>query len=114
MLLVDVRKCHRLGALGACLPSQARFAPWPATDSSNHCFAGRFLYVDNLVTRTADRSFGFGGQLLAWLVEPAHTREREHLELDSGVQPFDAHRFHLVNRMKISSYHFSIEITDDK
>lgn len=71
------------------------------------------LSID-LVARAADRSLGFGGELLAWLVEQASARECEHLELDSGVQRFHAHRFYLVNRMKISSCHFSIEITDDK
>ncbi|MGZ5001726.1 MAG: GNAT family N-acetyltransferase, partial [Chthoniobacterales bacterium] len=30
--------------------------------------------------------------------------------LDSGVQRFDAHRFYLMKRMKISSHHFSLEL----
>ncbi len=71
-------------------------------------FSGKFLYVDDLVTRESDRSRGFGGQLLDWLIEEARTHDCEQLELDSGVQRFDAHRFYLVKRMKISSYHFSI------
>jgi hypothetical protein len=32
------------------------------------------------------------------------------LELDSGVQRFDAHRFYLRKRMIISSHHFSLEL----
>lgn len=71
-------------------------------------FSGKFLYVDDLVTRESDRSRGFGGQLLDWLIEEAGKHDCEQLELDSGVQRFDAHRFYLVKRMKISSYHFSI------
>jgi len=44
-------------------------------------------------------------------LQPAHGCK--NLELDSGVQRFDAHRFYLLKRMNISSYHFSIKITDD-
>ena len=70
-------------------------------------FSGRFLYVDDLVTREQDRSLGYGTQLLNWLVREARINHCKNLELDSGVQRFDAHRFYLVNRMKIASYHFS-------
>ena len=71
-------------------------------------FSGKFLYVDDLVTRERDRSRGFGGQLLDWLIEQAREHGCENLELDSGVQRFDAHRFYLIKRMNISSYHFRI------
>jgi len=76
-------------------------------------FSGKFLYVDDLVTRAADRSRGFGGQLLDWLVEEARNHHCEQVELDSGVQRFDAHRFYFAKRMKISSYHFAINLKDD-
>jgi GNAT superfamily N-acetyltransferase len=77
-------------------------------------FSGKFIYVDDLVTLPRDRSRGFGGQLLDWLVEQARVHDCEQLELDSGVQRFDAHRFYLLNRMKIASYHFSIEVAATK
>ena len=73
-------------------------------------FSGKFLYVDDLVTRDRDRSRGFGGALLDWLVEQARTHVCDNLELDSGVQRFDAHRFYLLKRMNISSHHFSIKL----
>jgi GNAT superfamily N-acetyltransferase len=73
-------------------------------------FSGKFLYVDDLVTRESDRSCGFGGQLLDWLIEQAREHGCKNLELDSGVQRFDAHRFYLLKRMNISSYHFRIKI----
>lgn len=77
-------------------------------------FSGKFLYVDDLVTRDRDRSRGFGGVLLDWLVEQARARGCDTLELDSGVQRFDAHRFYLLKRMSISSHHFRIKISDEK
>jgi GNAT superfamily N-acetyltransferase len=73
-------------------------------------FSGRFLYVDDLVTRARDRSAGYGGKLLDWLVQQARENKCENLELDSGVQRSDAHRFYFVKRMRISSYHFAIKL----
>ena len=72
--------------------------------------SGKFLYVDDLITREQDRSRGYGGQLFDWLLEQARSHGCENLELDSGVQRFDAHRFYLVKRMNISSYHFRMEV----
>jgi len=77
-------------------------------------FSGKFLYVDDLVTRESDRSRGFGGELLDWLIEQAREHDCENLELDSGVQRFDAHRFYFSKRMSISSYHFRIKIGPDR
>jgi len=73
-------------------------------------FSGKNLYVDDLVTREEDRSRGYGGQLLDWLIDQARANGCETLELDSGVQRFDAHRFYFSKRMSISSYHFRIKI----
>lgn len=73
-------------------------------------FSGKNLYVDDLVTRDTDRSRGYGGQLLDWLAREARANSCETLELDSGVQRFDAHRFYFSKRMSISSYHFRIKL----
>lgn len=73
-------------------------------------FSGKNLYVDDLVTRERDRSHGFGGELLDWLITEARKQGCKALELDSGVQRFDAHRFYFSKRMSISSYHFRIKI----
>jgi GNAT superfamily N-acetyltransferase len=73
-------------------------------------FSGKFVYVDDLVTRASDRSRGFGAQLFDWLLQEARVHGCADLQLDSGVQRFDAHRFYLVKRMKIASYHFSIKV----
>lgn len=71
---------------------------------------GRILYVDDLVTDADARSQGHGKTLFAWLVERAKEERCRSLELDSGVQRFDAHRFYLENRMFISSHHFRLEL----
>jgi GNAT superfamily N-acetyltransferase len=74
-------------------------------------FAGKALYVDDLVTDTTARSRGHGGRLLAWLADEATRDGCTLLELDSGVQRLDAHRFYFRERMHISSYHFSRPLT---
>ena len=73
-------------------------------------FSGRTLYVDDLVTRAADRSLGFGGQLFDWLVEEARREKCQEFSLDSGVHRFAAHRFYLLKRMKIAAHHFTLPL----
>ncbi len=74
-------------------------------------FSGRNLYVDDLVTDSASRSRGHGRALLAWLAAEARAHGCVQLELDSGVQRFDAHRFYFRERMHIASYHFVVPLT---
>jgi GNAT superfamily N-acetyltransferase len=75
------------------------------------CLAwGKFLYLDDLVTRAGDRSQGYGNALFDWLVQYAKTHDCGYLQLDSGVQRFAAHRFYLRKRMEISSHHFSLKL----
>jgi GNAT superfamily N-acetyltransferase len=71
---------------------------------------GRVLYVDDLVTDSALRAQGHGKALLAWLIQRARDEGCQCLELDSGVQRFDALRFYLGNRMIISSHHFMLQL----
>jgi GNAT superfamily N-acetyltransferase len=70
-------------------------------------FAGRKLYVDDLVTTGDGRSKGVGHALLAELETRARARNCTVLDLDSGVQRHDAHRFYFRERMHISSHHFT-------
>ena len=73
-------------------------------------FSGRQLYVDDLVSRAADRSQGYGGRLFDWLVERAREAGCVDLALDSGVQRFGAHRFYLRKGMDIASHHFTMKL----
>jgi GNAT superfamily N-acetyltransferase len=71
---------------------------------------GKFLYVDDLVSKSGDRSKGYGGELFNWLVDYARTENCQQLTLDSGVQRFAAHRFYLHQRMEITSHHFTLKL----
>ena len=75
------------------------------------CLAlGKFLYIDDLVVDEFNRSHSYGQQLFQWLIEYARNHECKYLSLDSGVQRFAAHRFYLMQRMSITSHHFSMEL----
>jgi GNAT superfamily N-acetyltransferase len=69
-------------------------------------FAIRKLYVDDLVTRESDRSRGVGALLLNELADRAKAAGCQGLDLDSGVQRADAHRFYMREGLTISSFHF--------
>ena len=68
---------------------------------------GRKLYVDDLVTASAARSTGVGRALLGELERRARAAGCSVLDLDSGVQRHDAHRFYFRERMHVSSHHFT-------
>jgi GNAT superfamily N-acetyltransferase len=67
----------------------------------------RKLYVDDLSTTSTARSTGVGGALLDELRTRAREQGCQVLDLDSGVQRHDAHRFYLRERMDITSHHFA-------
>jgi GNAT superfamily N-acetyltransferase len=74
--------------------------------------SGRFLNVDDLVTRDTERSKGHGAQLLRWLIGQARAEGCQGLELDSGVQRRDAHRFYEREGLKVCAYHFEISVAN--
>jgi GNAT superfamily N-acetyltransferase len=70
-------------------------------------FAGRKLYVDDLVTSGSERSRGFGKALLGELARRAEAAGCSIIDLDSGVHRPDAHRFYFRERMQIAGFHFT-------
>lgn len=70
----------------------------------------RKLYIDDLSTAASGRSRGYGRMLLSELRERAATAGCSSLDLDSGVQRYDAHRFYLRERMDIVAHHFNLKL----
>jgi GNAT superfamily N-acetyltransferase len=70
---------------------------------------GRFLYVDDLVTRAAARGRGHADAVMALVSDVAAQEGCGELHLDSGVGPEReaAHRFYFRHGMRITSYHFA-------
>jgi GNAT superfamily N-acetyltransferase len=77
-------------------------------------FAGRKLYVDDLVTAASSRSGGVGRALLAELERRARAAGCSVLDLDSGVQRHAAHRFYFRERMHVSSHHFTKRLDEEE
>ena len=73
-------------------------------------FCDKFLYVDDLVTVSGERSKGYGRIVLDWLKERARAEGCAELRLDSGIQRKDAHRFYQRNDVAIVAYHFRSEL----
>jgi len=67
----------------------------------------KFLYVEDLVTRSSQRSMGYGAKMLNWLNHFATISECQQLHLDSGVQREEAHRFYEREGLQRVSYHFA-------
>ncbi|MDT7806878.1 MAG: hypothetical protein QOJ70_691 [Acidobacteriota bacterium] len=77
----------------------------------SECLAwGKFLYVDDLVSKSDERSKGYGGELFDWLIEYAKDEGCDQFHLDSGVHRFAAHRFYLNKRMAIECHHFGLKL----
>jgi GNAT superfamily N-acetyltransferase len=71
-------------------------------------FCARFLYVDDLVTASTERSKGHGRIMLEWLESRAREDGCAELRLDSGMHRKDAHRFYEHNGVAIDGYHFRV------
>lgn len=69
---------------------------------------GKYLEIEDLVTRGSDRSRGYGGQLFDWLVAQARDEGCRQLRLVSGVKRVDAHRFYLRKGMVHEAHYFSL------
>ncbi|MDT7689790.1 MAG: hypothetical protein QOE46_2549 [Acidobacteriota bacterium] len=77
----------------------------------SECLAwGKFLYVDDLVSKSDERSKGYGSELFDWLIEYAKDEGCDQFHLDSGVHRFAAHRFYLNKRMAIECHHFGLKL----
>jgi GNAT superfamily N-acetyltransferase len=73
-------------------------------------YAGKTLYVDDLNTDETRRSRGYGKTLMDWLKREAKERGCVQLQLDSGVQREQTHRFYFREGLTINCYHFRIDL----
>jgi GNAT superfamily N-acetyltransferase len=76
----------------------------------NMLSSGKTLYVDDLVTDAGARSQGHGEAMLQWLIALAREAGCDTFSLDSGTQRQEAHAFYLRQRMRITSFHFSLRL----
>lgn len=74
---------------------------------------GRFMYVDDLVTREALRRRGHAAALMSWLRAEAERLGCHEMHLDSGVGPqrWDAHALYFAQGLRIGAHHFQASVT---
>jgi len=110
LFVAQVRTQQAQGYLLAALHDEGRIRAVAGYRYYHNLVSGHVLYVDDLVTDENQRSKGYGDRLFEWLVLQAKSRGCDTFELDSGVQRHGAHRFYLLHRMDISSYHFRLRL----
>lgn len=80
-----------------------RVSEWLAID-------GKYLEIEDLVTKSGERSKGYGGELFDRLVAHAVEQGCTHLRLVSNVARTDAHRFYERKGMTHAAYYFSMNL----
>ena len=80
-----------------------RTGEWLAAD-------GKYLEIEDLVTKSGERSNGFGSELFDWLVNFAEENNCTHLRLVSNVARVDAHRFYERKGMAHIANYFSMNL----
>lgn len=80
-----------------------RIGEWLAAD-------GKYLEIEDLVTKSGERSKGYGGQLFDWLASYAARNGCTHLRLVSNVSRVGAHRFYERKGMTHVAHYFSMNI----
>jgi GNAT superfamily N-acetyltransferase len=71
---------------------------------------GKYLEIEDLVSKDGERSKGYGGELFDWIVDYAKQQSCDQIKLVSHVNRFGAHRFYLNKRMNIEAHYFSMTL----
>lgn len=79
-----------------------RIAEWLA--------GGKYLEIEDLVSKSDEQSKGYGGELFDWIVDLAKRENCAQVKLVSHVKRFGAHRFYLNKRMIIEAHYFSMSL----
>jgi GNAT superfamily N-acetyltransferase len=105
---IDAQRAGGYRVVAAFDPGEEEAAAAAGFRIADNLAWGRFLYVDDLVTRADARGRGHADALMTWVAEEAARAGCDELHLDSGVGPEreDAHRFYFRHRLRIAAYHF--------
>jgi GNAT superfamily N-acetyltransferase len=71
---------------------------------------GKYLEIEDLVSKDGDRSKGFGGEIFDWFVNYAKENDCDQIQLVSNIKRLDAHRFYLRKGMSIEAHYFSMSL----
>ena len=66
----------------------------------------RFVFINDLVTDSSNRSKGYGEKLLEYIHDWARGKGAQYISLESGIQRKEAHRFY-EEKMKYEKWCYS-------
>lgn len=72
---------------------------------------GRSVYIDDLCTLPSVRGKGYARALLEYVIDEARDEEFRSVHLDSGHFRYEAHRLYLNMGFRMTSHHFSLDLT---
>jgi GNAT superfamily N-acetyltransferase len=105
---------RRLGSLTglelAFLSEQGEIKSVAGYRISEWLAGGKYLEIEDLVSRASERSKGYGGQLFDWLLSLAAQQGCRQVRLVSNVRREDAHRFYVRKGMSLEAYYFSVDV----
>jgi GNAT superfamily N-acetyltransferase len=70
-------------------------------------YAGKLLYIDDLVTLESHRGKGYASALLHYIYDIALQQNCYSVQLDSGPTRTDAHKLYFKENFLINAFHFS-------
>lgn len=73
-------------------------------------YAGKLLYIDDLVTLQSHRGKGYASALLHYLYDTARQQNCNSVQLDSGHTRTNAHRLYFKENFSINALHFSRQL----
>ena len=103
---VDRQRAHGYRLIGVFVPDAEHAVAVAGFWTSECLSAGRYLYVDDLVTQEEHRNRGHARALLEWMTEAARRDNCVVVRLDSATHRHGAHRFYFDAGMQIASFHF--------
>ena len=71
---------------------------------------GRYLEIEDFVSKSGNRSAGNGGRLFDWIVDYARSQECNHIRLVSALTRDAAHRFYERKGMQRFAYYFTMDL----
>jgi GNAT superfamily N-acetyltransferase len=72
---------------------------------------GKYLEIEDLISKSSERSKGYGSELFDWLTSLAAKQGCRQVRLVSNVRRENAHRFYLRKGMSLEAYYFSINVS---
>lgn len=71
---------------------------------------GKVLYIDDLSTLPNERSKGFAGKIMDWMIAHAKSNHCNAVHLDTGYARHAAHRVYLSKGFQLNCHHLALEL----